>query len=164
MRLKGFYGDEPHDIEVRQTRQGYAVTVDGVVREVDFTQVQSSFYSLIIDGVSYEVSVDADGRDGCVVRRGGFSRRLRIVDPLTAAASATAAAAGPAPVNAIMPGRVVKLLAKQGEVVKEGQPLLVLEAMKMENDIPSPKAGTVLEVCVAAGQAVETGEKLVVVG
>ena len=65
---------------------------------------------------------------------------------------------------AVMAGRVVKLLVAPGDEVREGQPLLVLEAMKMENDILAPKAGPVREILVAAGQAVESGEKLAIVG
>jgi acetyl/propionyl-CoA carboxylase alpha subunit len=163
MKLKGYLGDAAHDIEVRPAPHGFVVSVDGVEREVDAANLEASFYSLIIDGVSFDVSVHEIGHDGYVVRHGGFARQLRILDPLSAAASASAATAGPVPVDAIMPGRVVKLLVAAGDDVKEGQALLVLEAMKMENDIPSPKTGKIAEICVAAGQAVETGEKLVVV-
>ena len=63
-------------------------------------------------------------------------------------------------VNAYMPGRVVTLLAQEGETVKAGQGILVLEAMKMENEIKSETAGVLAEIFVAAGEAVEGGDPL----
>lgn len=163
MKFKGFLDDEVHEVEVRPLPRGYVVTIDGVAREVDTAPLEAAFYSLIVNGASYDVSVYEEGRDAYIVRHGGFARRIRLINPLTMAAGAPAVGPGPVAVNAVMHGRVVKLLVAEDEEVKEGQPLLVLEAMKMENDIPAPKAGRVIEVCVAAGQAVETGEKLAVV-
>jgi len=61
-----------------------------------------------------------------------------------------------------MPGKIVLLKAKAGQVVKRGDVLLVLEAMKMQNDIMSPAEGTVLEVCVSEGDNVKTGEEMVI--
>lgn len=65
-------------------------------------------------------------------------------------------------VKAPMPGKIVLLKAKAGQVVKRGDVLLVLEAMKMQNDIMSPADGTVLEVCVSEGDNVKTGEEMVI--
>jgi biotin carboxyl carrier protein len=71
--------------------------------------------------------------------------------------------AGPAQIKAAMPGRVVNVLVAPGDEVREGQGVLIVEAMKMENELKSPKAGKVVEVKVAAGQTVEKGELLVVI-
>ena len=62
-----------------------------------------------------------------------------------------------------MPGNVLKINVTQGQQVKEGDVLLILEAMKMENEVVSPKAGTVAQVVVAKGAVVETGSALVVI-
>jgi biotin carboxyl carrier protein len=62
-----------------------------------------------------------------------------------------------------MPGKVVRVLVKQGEQVQEGQGLVVVEAMKMENELKSPKVGVVAELHAQEGQAVEAGAKLAVV-
>ncbi len=163
MKFKAFLQDTEHDIEVRAKGALFIVTIDGMAHEVDAAQVDATFYSLLVQNKSYDVSVDADGRDQYVVRHGGFARRVRLVNPLTIAAGAHAVAAGPVDVRAVMPGRVLKLLVVEGDAVEEGQPLAVLEAMKMENDILAPKAGRVAVIRVAAGQAVEAGEKLLVV-
>ena len=94
--------------------------------------------------------------------------------PVAAAPAAEAAPAAPAApaavtgageaVNAPMPGTIVKVNVAQGQAVKAGDVLCVLEAMKMENDITAPKDGTVTQVVVSKGSSVSTGDPLVVVG
>ena len=92
--------------------------------------------------------------------------------PVAAPAAAPAAAAPAAPVvtgsgeavNAPMPGNILKVNVKTGDAVKAGQVLVVLEAMKMENEIMAPKAGTVTQVLVSKGSTVDTGAPLVVIG
>lgn len=163
MKLRGHIGDEQREIEVRPVPHGYVVVIDGEPREVDTAPLEHSAYSLVVGGKSYDVTVHDLGRETFVVRHGGFARRIRLVNPLTIAASAHAASAGPVTVRAIMAGRVVKLLVAEGDEVQEGQPVVVLEAMKMENDIPAPKSGRVGVIHVTAGQAVENDEPLLVV-
>lgn len=85
--------------------------------------------------------------------------------PVAAAAPAAAPAAGLAAgevVKSPMPGNILKINAVQGQAVKEGDVLVVLEAMKMENDVVAPRDGTVAQVVVAKGAVVETGSPLVV--
>ena len=87
-----------------------------------------------------------------------------------AAAPAAAAPAAPAAglaagevVKSPMPGNVLKIVVSQGQQVKEGDVLIILEAMKMENEVVSTKAGTVAQIVVSAGAVVETGSPLVVI-
>ena len=75
----------------------------------------------------------------------------------------SASAGGPMEIRAIIPGRVVAVAVTPGDVLEAGQPLLILEAMKMQNELRSPRAGTVTRVAVGAGQTVEIGDLLVVV-
>ena len=90
--------------------------------------------------------------------------------PVAAPAAAPAAPAAPAvtgagdPVNAPMPGTILKVNVQNGQAVKEGDVLVVLEAMKMENEILAPKNGTVNQVLVSKGSSVDTGAPLVVIG
>ena len=90
--------------------------------------------------------------------------------PATAAPAAAAAPAAPVvtgagdPVNAPMPGNILKVNVSQGQAVKSGDVLCVLEAMKMENEIMAPKDGTVTQVLVSKGSTVDTGAPLVVIG
>ena len=83
--------------------------------------------------------------------------------PAAPAAPAAAGLAAGEVVKAPMPGNVLKINVAQGQTVKEGDVLLVLEAMKMENDITATKSGTVAQIVVAKGAVVETGSPLVVI-
>jgi biotin carboxyl carrier protein len=164
MKLKAFVADAEHDVEITRVEDGYEVVVDGVTHRVDSTRCEGAYYSLIRDNVSYFVSVSEDQRDVFTVRHGGFSRDVRVVDPLAAAAQAHDEHSGRAEVAAVMPGRVVKVLVEEGQEVAKGQGLIVLEAMKMENEIAAPMEGVVTSVTVGDGEAVEAGQVLVVVG
>lgn len=92
--------------------------------------------------------------------------------PVAAAAPAAAPASAPAAaslaagevVKSPMPGNILKINISQGQAVKEGDVLIVLEAMKMENEIVAPKSGSVAQIAVSKGQVVETGTPLVVIG
>ena len=79
-------------------------------------------------------------------------------------AAGAAPAAGESAVNAPMPGKVIKLVASVGQAVKAGEVVLILEAMKMQNEIVAPVDGSVKAINVAAGQAVQAGEVLAVIG
>ena len=163
MRLRAHVGqDETHEIEVHASGETYEVTVDGTVYVVDARKLESNFYSLLVGGRSYEVSVEGDEED-FEVRHGAFLRTVRLVDPLRAASGADLGDTGRAVIEAVMPGRVVRLLVEEGQEVEPGQGVLVLEAMKMENEVAAPRAGTVSSLKVAQGETVETGQLLAVV-
>ena len=101
-------------------------------------------YALTIGGFRYEVEA--------------LDERSRVIRDITAAA---AGPAGPAPVVAPMPGLIVRVNVAPGDRVQAGQGLVVMEAMKMENELRTPAAGTVKAVLVEAGAAVEKGARLV---
>ena len=164
MRLRAFLdGDQTREVEVRRRGDLYEVAVDEVRHTVDVRKLEGDVYSILFEGRSFEVSVEDDG-DAYTVRHGGAARTLRLVDPLGATASAAMVATGRAVVvSAVMPGKVVRLLVEEGEDVEEGQGLLVLEAMKMENEVTAPRAGRIGALRVEPGQQVETGEELAVV-
>jgi biotin carboxyl carrier protein len=123
-------------------------------------------WSILLGTRSYEVTIveEAPGElavsvEGQIVRvaapRVGTTARVRGREAETRQ--------GPQPVTAPMPGRIVKVLVKAGDMVAARQGLIVVEAMKMENELRSPKAGTVTEVRVTQGQSVEARAVLVVV-
>ncbi|WP_157065557.1 biotin/lipoyl-containing protein, partial [Thermococcus celericrescens] len=78
--------------------------------------------------------------------------------------AATPAPAGEGAVTAPMPGKILRILVREGEQVKTGQGLVVLEAMKMENEIPAPKDGVVKKILVKEGDTVDTGQALIELG
>jgi biotin carboxyl carrier protein len=143
------------------------VTVDGRPRIVDVAARADGTLSLILDdGVSRAVGVGPGAAPGEL----SLSMRGRSVTVSfngrpadRGSRSAARQVAGPHRVIAPMPGRIVRLLAGPGDEVQPRQPLVVVEAMKMENELSSPKAGRITEVSVAEGMSVEAGRVLVVV-
>lgn len=163
MKFKAFHGDLERDVDVEPFDGGYLVIIDGVRHEVDTTKLEGSLYSLLIGNKSYEVSVTTSEADLYDVRHGGSKASVRFVDPLSAAAGAHLAHTGPAEITAAMPGRVVKVLVEEGQEIVEGQGLIILEAMKMENEVAAPRDGTITNFFVQPGQTLESGEKIAII-
>jgi biotin carboxyl carrier protein len=141
----------------------YTVSLGGAPFDVEVADLAAPLVSLLVDGESHEVGLEK--------RPGGFTVLLPgeavAVDLAAAARDASAPphpAPGPARLTAPMPGRVVRVLSAVGTDVAAGQGVIVIEAMKMENEIRAPRAGRVQEVVVQDGQAVEAGALLAVVG
>ena len=132
-------------------------------------------YKVTLKGRTYEVEVEA-GEAILLDEYEAIAPSAPAAAPAAAApaaAPAPAAAAAPAapvvtgagdPVNAPMPGNILKVNVTSGQAVKSGDVLCVLEAMKMENEIMAPKDGTVTQVLVSKGSTVDTGAPLVVIG
>ena len=117
-------------------------------------------YRITVNGVAYDVTVEELG----TVAAAPAPAVERKVDPAPAAAPAPAAPAGGTPVNAPMPGTIVRVNVKAGDSIKKGDVLMVLEAMKMENDICAPVDGKVLSVQAAQGEAVTADAVLLTIG
>ena len=127
-------------------------------------------YKVTLNGRTYEVEVEA-GKAMLLDEYAAVAPVAPAAAPAPAPAAAPAAAPAPAAaaapvageaVTAPMPGNILKVAVSQGQTVKEGDLLVVLEAMKMENEIFAPKAGTVAAVNVTKGQSVDTGATMVV--
>ena len=144
----------------------YAITIDGETVQVDAVKSgKSTIYSIIEDGKQFEVIIDETGAHGFDVQIGGQLFHLQALDERSRmlSSSAKTVATGPQRVESEMPGKVVKIAAPVGSQVAEGQGVVILEAMKMENEIKSPIEGVVTEVGVTEGQTVESGALLFVV-
>ena len=121
-------------------------------------------YKVTLNGRTYEIEVEAG--------KAMLLDEYEAIAPAPAAAAAPVAAPAAAPavtgageaVNAPMPGTILKVNVTQGQAVKEGDVLCVLEAMKMENEIMAPKDGTITAVAVQKGASVDTGAPLVFIG
>ena len=128
-------------------------------------------YKVTLNGRSYEVEVEA-GKAMLLAEYEAVAPAAPAAAPAAAAPAAPAAAPAAAPVvtgageavNAPMPGNILKVNVTAGQAVKAGTVLVVLEAMKMENEIMAPKDGTVSQVLVQKGSTVDTGAPLVVIG
>ena len=166
MELIARHGEREERVRVRRVDSGYEVTVGDRTYQVDALSLQNDVRSLRIDGEQHEVSVRRHGEDYVVTSRHGTAT-VAVTDPLTHLAQQTRGGHGgrrPARVSAYMPGRVVAVLVQEGESVTAGQGVVVLEAMKMENEIRAEADGTVRQIFVQPGQAVDTGEVLFELG
>ena len=162
-------------LEIESRGRGrYAVRVDGLRHEVERHG----------DGAPLVLSLDGRTRETVVVREGGAGPggangpdanagetpydvaiggkrySVRLVDPVRRAAAPAPARKGPVEVRAVMPGKIVALLALEGQEVTAGQGVVVVEAMKMENELPAPKDGRVTRIRVRPGDTVEAGAAL----
>jgi biotin carboxyl carrier protein len=149
-------------VEVRGGDGRFAVTLAGTPMQVDFTATGRYFASLLVEGKSYEVGLEPkDG--GYAVFLPGATLEIQLQEASRVqAAIAVKPGHGAVRLQAPMPGKIVRVLAPVGEQVSAGQGLVVMEAMKMENELRAARAGRVREVKVAEGQTVETGALLVV--
>ena len=117
-------------------------------------------YTITVNGVAYDVTVEeGTGNGAAPVARAAAPKAAPKAAP--AAAPKAAAGAGSVKVTASVPGKVFKVEASVGQSVKAGDPIVVLEAMKMENEICAPQDGTIATVECAAGDSVESGKVLV---
>lgn len=174
MRYYSVVGGQERLVEV--TRQGdrYLVNIHSDIEgkgeprrlEVDAVRLHGLAISLLVGDRSYACDIE-QGQEGKLGLRVDETvvplemldeRRLRL-----RRASGKFSLDGPQTISAPMPGKVVRVLVKKGDAVTEGQGLVVVEAMKMENELKSPKAGTVSELHAVEGSAVENGARLVVV-
>ncbi len=144
----------------------YEVSIDGAcARFVDAARLEGMTLHLLVDGCSREAEV-ADDEGAVLVRLGDVERSIVLVDERNrrlASVGGGLAASGRVLLKAPMPGKVVKLLVSVGDAVAEGQGVMLIEAMKMENELRSPKAGRVLSIAVAEGQTVEGRAELLVI-
>ena len=164
VRFAAVVGDITSQVEVVELGDGhYQVTVDGRTHVVDARRAGPGRLSLLLEHRVREVSVLACGEEYTVLVD-GLVHRVRLQGERARRRAARQDTAGGAPeVRAAMPGRVIAVLVEVGTVVAPGQVLFVLEAMKMENEVPAPRAGTVATVRVRTGQAVEAGEIMVTI-
>jgi biotin carboxyl carrier protein len=159
-------GEKTHTVEVEEVGKSlYRIAVDGSEFLVDGKKTGLTNYSLIVDNRSFEVEVDVkedeyrvlvDGRNYHIdlvderrVRVGGLQSGIQLQ--------------GRQNVSVPMPGKIIAVLVSEGDSVEKGQGLVIVEAMKMENEVRCPINGEVKEVRVKPGDAVEAGAVLAVV-
>ena len=148
------------EIEINQNGH---IMVNGVDRTVDIQSLREPLYSALIDNQSFEALVEEhDGLLHVILQ--GDLYEVNVVDErerrLAAASSGFKAAQGEIVIRSPMPGMIVAVSVSNGQAVTAGQPLLILESMKMENQIKAPRAGVVEHLQVAAGERVEQNRPL----
>jgi biotin carboxyl carrier protein len=166
MRYHAILDGTEHLVEVTQRGDKYRVVIDEKDLQVDAVHLQGFALSLIVGRRSARCDIEPKREGKLAVLVGDTVHRLELLDERRLRlrkASSKFSLEGPQRIDAPMPGKVVRVLVKVGDEVQEGQGLVVVEAMKMENELRSPKAGKVVELLAVEGAAVESGSKLAVV-
>lgn len=142
-----------------------AAAIDGRQVEADGMRISPGAYSILLAGRSFDVEIAA-ADSHLQTRIEGREFRIQLADPRSwrRGRGGNIKLEGRQQVGAPMPGKVVRLLVQQGQQVEAGQGLLVVEAMKMQNEVRSPKSGIVERLTAKEGQTVEAGQVLAVVG
>jgi len=164
-------GGRRRQVVVNRSGDGFAVSVDGRTRQVDAARIDAHTLSLVVDSVwSTEVSIAADPVSGQLTVHVGsipvvvtLSGRRRWVRKDEGAGSGSGSGSRPQRLVAPMPGRVVRVLVTAGDLVTAGQPVVVVEAMKMENELRASREGTVADIHVREGMSVDAGALLLVI-
>ena len=163
MKMTVKTGEREHEVTVDRHDGLFRVVVDGQEHLVDVRRLEADFHSIMMEGRSYELSIEPDG-DRYHVRHGASQRTVVFTDATRRARDELRAGGhGPLSIVSVMPGKVVRVLVAVGDAVEAGQGLVVVEAMKMENEIGAPRAGRIIAIHVEPGRAVEAGAPLLVI-
>jgi len=150
-------------LDLTHTEGRWSCRLDGREVEVDAILARPNVLSLRIGNTAYEIKSERVGNDQHVWV-GSTCFAVEVRDPRSLRGRTRAAhAQGPMKVVASMPGKVVRLLAREGDEVEPGAGIAVVEAMKMQNEIKSPKKGIVQKILVREGAAVNAGDVLAIV-
>lgn len=169
MKRSLILGKDSKDVELLHQDGVTTLVWDGESQTIDILELEPGCFSILLDGRSVEVRLDsAKSPDPeahayrAMLYDGSYE--FALVDPRRALlAGSGGAGAGGGVLSSPMPGKIVKLLVKAGDPVQEGQTLLVMEAMKMQNELKTNTTGTVSIIHVQEGATVETGAALITV-
>ena len=166
MKLIASIGNADHELTLgpmNSSSSGCTFAVGSLERKAEVEAIAPGAYSILVGTHSYEVKIEENG-DGFVVAVDGRRFEVCIQDPRRSRGRAGGIdSGGSRDITSPMPGKVIRVLVAAGDEIQAGQGLLVVEAMKMQNEIKSPGAGKIKTVYVSEGSAVAAGEVMVVV-
>jgi biotin carboxyl carrier protein len=165
VRLTGSIGRQLRTVELERDGDRWKITMNGQPINAHAVEIDPNTFSLLLEGQSYEVRVTPSPDGVLKLQNRLWEFSAEVADPRAWRGRRHGAleAEGRQQVIAPMPGKVVRILVQAGDRVEAGQGLLVVEAMKMQNEIRSPKGGTVERIQVQEGQPVNAGEVLCIV-
>jgi biotin carboxyl carrier protein len=167
MKLQAEISNEKHSLEIKRDGSKVFAEIDDRKYELEVSEPEPNVFLLKNNGCVFEVSISAPKSSGepFHARLGANEFDIKIVDPkrLRSAAADQEHGEGLAEIKTAMPGKVVRILTTVGSKVQKGDGVIVVEAMKMQNEMRSPKDGTVKEIRVSEGSTVNASEILVVI-
>jgi biotin carboxyl carrier protein len=153
--------EKVYRVELVRTEREWKCKLDGRELPLDVASAQDGMLSLLLQGKSYEVKQETVAAEtNVVVGQERFSASVRDPRSFRSRRRLGASEQGVMKIKAPMPGKVVRILAPAGSQVEMGQSVLVIEAMKMQNELKAPKTGVVKKINVEEGAAVDAGQAL----
>ncbi len=161
MKLQAELNDEKHEVEIKRDGEKVFARVGEREYELEASEVEPNVYLLKHDNRIYQIYVAPNG----FVNIGNHQFEISLTDPkkLRGANAAGASADGVSEIKTAMPGKLVRVLVEIGAEIEKGEPVLVVEAMKMQNEMKSPKDGIVKEIRFAEGATVNAGDVLAII-
>lgn len=165
MRLSFDIDGRKFEADFRADKARAEISIDGRVYAAEVSAPDPGLYVVLLGGRVFRCVIDRQPGGTTEVVVNGRRRQVEVRDPKRAGArtGAAAGAGGRAVLVAPMPGKVVRVLREIGDEVGAGTGLMVVEAMKMQNEVQSPKAGRLVEIRVEEGQTVNAGDVLAIV-
>lgn len=167
MKVLAEVGGEKREVDINRDGRMVTATVDGRRYELDVSEPEKELFLIKNANKVSQVFVSPKAGSGSEfgVTIHGQELDVEIIDPkrLRGAGGGDELSEGTAEIKTAMPGKVVRILVEKGVEVAKGDGIIVVEAMKMQNELKSPKDGTVKEIRAAEGQTVNAGEVLVVI-
>ena len=167
MKLQAELNNKKHEIEIRRDGDKVFARVDEREYDLEASEVEPNVYLLKNDNQIYEVFVAPQSNKNAPfhVKVKNHDFEINLTDPkkLRGAGAGAEHAEGIVEIKTAMPGKLVRVIAAAGAEIKQGEPVLVVEAMKMQNEMKSPKDGTVKEIRFAEGATVNAGDVLAII-
>ncbi|MDD5541589.1 MAG: hypothetical protein PHX83_00265 [Acidobacteriia bacterium] len=166
MKFEAYFGEQLFPVEVKEDGERVFLQVESVVYESQAVELAPGRYSIVHDRKVYDVVVEASNDGQFQVQWRDRRISLELLDPrkLKSMRHRHAESDGEVAVCSPMPGKIVRLLVSEEEHVERGQGLIVVEAMKMQNELKAPREGILKSIKVAEGKTVNAGEELMVIG
>jgi len=155
----------PHKVEIEKGDPAWKCRVDGHEFLVDAAPSGRDVLSILVGDKQYEVKREYSltGETHVIIGSERFAAEVRDPRSLRSRKAHAGAGEGPQKIAAPMPGKIVRILVEQGSEVEAGQGIIVVEAMKMQNEIKSPKKGVVQKIAVAEGGSVAAGDTMAII-
>lgn len=161
MKLQAELNNENHEVEIKRDGEKVFARIDKREYELEASEVERNVYLFKHENKIYEIYVAPNG----IINVGNRQFEINLSDPkrLRGAGGSNANADGIAEIKTAMPGKIVRVLAESGAEIKQGESVIVVEAMKMQNEMKSPKDGIVKEIRFAEGATVNAGDVLAII-
>jgi len=161
MKLQAELNGEKHEIEIKRDGEKVFARVDDREYELEASEVEPNVYLFKYNHQIFQIYAAPNG----IVNLGNHQLEISVTDPkrLHSSGIDDAKAEGIVEIKTAMPGKLVRVLVEAGAEVKQGESVLVVEAMKMQNEMKAPKDGVVKEICFPEGATVNAGDVLAVI-